>query len=253
MGKQQNEDDGRRRSWATIVYQESAPDGWRELLSDCHLKGFISPLHDKDIYTDLDVLKAKKKLSKSFEDGKITKEDYEAKLESLPKAGDPKKPHWHVMVMFDGKKSGKQMKPIFESFGGVGVEGINDKKSYARYLCHLDEGGQKSLYNTDDVEAFGGADYATEAQSKIDRIATLTDVFRYIKNSGIKFFDDLIDEYIECGMTDYLEITLKYSYVISSYLRSKSQKAWFTMERENKEETIRAIYEARSYREKDER
>lgn len=56
------------RNWAFIVYDESVPEGWLDLLADTHLSAFISPRHDRD--TD--------------EDGTI------------------KKPHFHVVIMADG-------------------------------------------------------------------------------------------------------------------------------------------------------
>ena len=35
-----------------IVYPESAPDNWRELLDGTHLRWVESPLHDKDLNAD---------------------------------------------------------------------------------------------------------------------------------------------------------------------------------------------------------
>lgn len=36
------------RDWAFIVYPESAPENWREILDDTHIRWIESPLHDKD-------------------------------------------------------------------------------------------------------------------------------------------------------------------------------------------------------------
>ena len=41
--------DRRARSWSWIVYPESAPDNWRQLLDETGEKWIESPLHDKDI------------------------------------------------------------------------------------------------------------------------------------------------------------------------------------------------------------
>ena len=56
------------RDWTFIVYPESAPDNWRELLDDTHLRWIESPLHDKDVNED----------------------------------GEIKKPHWHILLSFEG-------------------------------------------------------------------------------------------------------------------------------------------------------
>ena len=43
-----NNGSGRSRSYATVVYPESAPD-FLERLNDLKVPCFVSPLHDKDI------------------------------------------------------------------------------------------------------------------------------------------------------------------------------------------------------------
>lgn len=40
---------GRTRSWTFILYPESAPENWREILNDLFIQWVESPLHDKDI------------------------------------------------------------------------------------------------------------------------------------------------------------------------------------------------------------
>ena len=70
--------DDRARTWTFIVYPESAPQNWRELLDECHVSWVESPLHDKDVNPD----------------------------------GTVKKPHWHIILLFDGNKSYEQVKEI---------------------------------------------------------------------------------------------------------------------------------------------
>ena len=36
------------RAWTFIVYPDSAPDDWRDILDDLHIPWCESPLHDKD-------------------------------------------------------------------------------------------------------------------------------------------------------------------------------------------------------------
>ena len=106
----------RARVWACIVYPDSAPDGWLENLRAGHIPAFVSPLHDKDINNG---------------------------------DGHAKKPHWHVMVMYEGVKTQDQFKAFRDSFGGVGCEYVQSPKGYARYLCHLDNpsNAYKKLYD----------------------------------------------------------------------------------------------------------
>lgn len=192
----EQQSDNRSRNWATIVYEESAPNDWIDILSNQHVKAFISPLHNADKNDD----------------------------------GTPKKPHYHILYMFDGKKSSSQMREMFEKIGGVGCEKVQSLKAYARYLCHLDEGGTKPFYDVDDVLSFGGADYKTTARSDIDRIVQLTDIFKFIKSTELYSFDDLIDAFIDNDMSDYLDIVLKNTHVITPYMNAKSRKYWAKIE-----------------------
>lgn len=148
------------RNYATIVYPESAPVDFRSKLEELHLKAFISPLHDRD----------------------------------LTESGELKKEHFHVLLMFDGKKSQKQVGELVSSFGGVGAETVQNLKSYARYLCHLDETSiTKAHYNTDDVICLGGADYAQYLQTTTDTKNYIREMLAYIKERGIVNFCDLLD------------------------------------------------------------
>ena len=100
---------GRTRNFATIVYEDSAPANWKEILAQTFVPAFISPYHDRDINPD----------------------------------GTPKKSHWHVLICFDSTKTLEQARDIFNLINGVGCEKVNSIRGYARYLCHLDK---KSLY-----------------------------------------------------------------------------------------------------------
>ena len=44
-----NEDLARSKNWATVVYPESAPEQWKEILGDMKVEVLISPLHNKDV------------------------------------------------------------------------------------------------------------------------------------------------------------------------------------------------------------
>ena len=115
---------GRGNNWATMVYPESAPENWKQALDDMHLDVLISPLHDKDINPN----------------------------------GEPKKPHWHVLVKFPSVQTSKQAKEVFDVIGGVGCERVASFRNYARYLCHLDN-PDKARYSENDVISFGALSY----------------------------------------------------------------------------------------------
>ncbi|MDF9661329.1 Rep family protein, partial [Bacillus cereus] len=47
--KSSNSKDERTRNWTFIVYPESTPENWREIINDLHTPWIESPLHDKDV------------------------------------------------------------------------------------------------------------------------------------------------------------------------------------------------------------
>lgn len=122
--KNQNKGIGRSRTWATIVYKDSALENWQEILGELCVPCFISPYHDKDLNPN----------------------------------GEPKKPHWHILFMFDGVKSKEQIKEICDKIRSVGAENVSSTRGYARYLCHLDN-PEKAQYDISQVCSYGGVDY----------------------------------------------------------------------------------------------
>jgi hypothetical protein len=162
--------DKRTRSYATIVYPDSAPENWIDILTQFHISAFISPLHDKDINP----------------------------------TGEPKKPHYHVLLMFEGKKSVPQALEVFEAFGGVGCEIVNSQRGYARYLCHLDN-PEKAQYSTEDVKQLCGADYSSVINLAIDKYKALGEMEDFCDKYDIVSFY-LLTKYARNNRPDWYRI-----------------------------------------------
>ena len=141
------------RNYATVLYPESAKDNWLKTLQDLHIKALISPLHDKD--TD--------------------------------ESGELKKPHFHIMYIFDGKKSERQVREINELIGSVGLERVVSLKGYARYLCHLDD-KDKHQYAISEVGALGGILYEETIKETSDKYRITKEILEFCKERGIDLF-----------------------------------------------------------------
>lgn len=150
--------DERTRNWTIVVYPESAPSDWREILENEHIEWVESPLHDKDI------------------DG----------------AGKPKKPHWHIALLFAGKKSYEQIKEIANKINAPKPEPIKSTRSMIRYFAHLDD-PNKAQYLASQIIAHGGVDLATllkpTASSRYESIAEMVE---YIQENEITEFIDFM-------------------------------------------------------------
>lgn len=148
--------DDRRRCFATILYTESCAPDFLQQLESMHIPAFLSPLHDND----------------------------------LTESGEKKKPHYHLMLMFHGKKSKDQIIKIFKKLGGVGCELVESKIGMARYLCHLDD-PDKAQYLPDEVKRFAGADYLSVITTDIDRLRIITEMEEFCDNNNVFIYSVL--------------------------------------------------------------
>lgn len=179
--------DGRTRSWTTVVYPDSAPEGWLDILGELLVPALVSPLHDKDVNPD----------------------------------GEPKKPHWHVGLLFEGKKSKEQVAEYFMKIGGVGIEPISSVRSWARYLCHLDN-PEKAQYDTQAVRSFGGVDYFYLIESLADKNKVVGDILDFILANDIISYAQLIS-YCRRFRTDWFNLlSNSYTLFFTAFLKSRA-------------------------------
>lgn len=155
----------RARAWTAMVYADSAVPEWQDKLRELLVECLISPLHDKDVWTEAD----------------------EAE-NPAHKAGTHKKSHWHVVLSFKNPVPFNHAKEIFSEIGAVVPP---EKKSHvrnfqqmARYLCHLDQ-PTKHRYDTDDVISIGAIDYMSLVMSGTDEDDMIDAMCEYIDEHKI--------------------------------------------------------------------
>lgn len=175
----------RTRNYATVVYPESAPENWQAILNEHMVPAFISPLHDSDV----DPL------------------------------NQPKKPHYHVVIMFDGPKTREQAQEIFKSINGVGVEVIQSIRGYARYLCHLDN-PEKAQYRQEDVRCLCGADYSTTIGLPTDKYKAIGEMIDWCIEFNVYSYSDLL-QYARNERFDWFRVLCDNgTVVIKEFLKS---------------------------------
>lgn len=176
----------RARGWACIVYPESAPVDWVDKLREAHIQTLISPLHDKDKRGN----------------------------------GEDKKPHYHVLAMFDGPVGESSAKTYF---GRIGVtappEKIDTIKGYARYLVHLDD-HDKAPYDPKGVIALSGASWAAAALDEAEEVnAILDEIEDWIDETGCTSYRTLCS-YARSERKDWTRVIRKNTIHLSALLRS---------------------------------
>lgn len=179
----------RTRNYACVVYPESAPENWLQIVSESKIPVFISPYHDKD----------------------------------KNPTGEPKKPHFHVLALYEGPKTKEQAQAFFESFGGVGCEVVNSARGYARYLCHLDN-PEKAQYDIGDVISYGGADYMHLIGCAADRAKAIREMLVWIEEEDCICWADLLT-YASIHRSDWFDCLITNgSYVTKEFIKSRTWK-----------------------------
>ena len=175
----------RTRNFATVVYPDSAPENWLETLGEQCVPCFVSPLHDRDTNP----------------------------------TGEPKKAHYHVMIMFDSVKTSEQAQEVFQAIGGVGCEVVKSVRAYSRYLCHLDN-PEKEQYNPDDVRQMGGADYHDVIGMAIDKYVAISEILDYCDSNQIYSFRQLLSYCRKEKFEWFRQLCDGGVYIVKEYLKS---------------------------------
>lgn len=196
----------RYRDFATVVYPDSAPDDWVDILESFKIQALISPLHDKD----------------------------------LNPTGEQKKPHYHVQIMFEGAKSKDQAIDLFKQIGGVGCEIVNSKRGMARYLTHLDN-PEKYRYSEDDVKILGGADYWDIINLPSDKYALIGDILDFVIENRVSNIIDLFRYVRDMNLYDWYRVVVDNTFLFGQYCKAvKDRKLEITegkvLQNEKKEE-----------------
>lgn len=162
--------DERTRNWTIIVYPESAPDNWRDILDNYHIGWLCSPLHDKDVNPD----------------GKL------------------KKAHWHVVLVFENKKSFAQIKDIADKLNSPIPQKVEGIRGMVRYLIHLDN-PEKYQYSKDDIENHGVYDIERYFKNSSSERQTLIEIVQYIRREHITSFSQLTYYAIDIENEDWFD------------------------------------------------
>ena len=188
--------DERSRTWAFIVYEESAPSDWMEELSELRIPAAVSPLHDADVWTRRD---------------EARNPDH--------REGEAKKPHWHVILYFGAKKSARQVLEMLEPLGIRYVERVRDTNAYNRYLCHMDD-PEKAQYPTSEILRLNGAVCETERSlTGAERHAILTDITKFVHEFSVTEYMDLMLYCIE-NRPDWATVAMDHTVYLTHVIAS---------------------------------
>ena len=147
-----NKKESRTRNWSIVLYEDSAPKNWRDILDDTHIEWVESPLHDKDITAINEVKKA----------------------------------HIHILLMFGGVKSYEQVVEFVKPLNCPIPQRCHNAKALVRYMAHLDN-PDKAQYKISDIKGHGGVDIAELLRpSSSERYQIINEILDFIKTNNIQ-------------------------------------------------------------------
>ena len=182
------------RNWAFVVYPESLPKNYEEIIQELGLPMAFSPLHDKDI----------------------------------DPTGEPKKPHFHVICYYENTTTFKNVKEnVTDLLNGTIPIKLESMVGMYRYHLHLDN-PEKYQYDDRLRKFYNGFDV-----SKVSALTTteVNKICKQIQDMVIKYhfseYSDLLDFLKDNELNDIYDVAMNKSYFFNTYIRSRKTKTLF--------------------------
>ena len=180
----------KKRNWAFVVYPESLPEGWLDLLRETGLQCAISPLHDKD------------------------KEP----------TGELKKAHYHVIVCYSGPTSYNVVKGLTEQLHAPGPQALEQVRGYYRYLTHKDN-PEKAQYSENDIQTLNGfyiGDFVELTKSEVLNIKR--ELLTLIREADILEYSDFLNLLQDSDMVQQFDVASSNTLFFDRYISSRRNK-----------------------------
>lgn len=180
----------KKRYWACVVYPESLPSNWEELLLNTGLQCCISPLHDKDVNAD----------------------------------NSPKKPHYHIILCYEGPTTFNNVKTLTDTLNAPIPQPLEQVRGYYRYLTHKDnpEKAQYSELLIKTINGFNIHNFADLTSSEV--LAIKIEIQRFIRDNNIIEYSDLMDILLDNDLSNFYEVASNHTYFFDKYISSARNK-----------------------------
>ena len=192
MDQQENKIDKnvKKRNWAMVLYPESAPKDWKDILTKTGLEIAISPIHDKDVNPD----------------------------------GTIKKPHYHIILCYPGPTTYNAVRKLTESLNQPIPIPLESVKGMYRYFTHMDN-PDKYQYDEKDIQTLGGFDVSNFSDlSSADKSKIKLELTKLISENSITEYSEFIDYVVALDKPDYFMIASSNTIYFNAYIRSMRHK-----------------------------
>lgn len=180
--------DLKKRNWTFVLYDDSCSKDWEEYLISTGVP-FSYAYHDKD-FTEI---------------------------------GEPKKPHYHVLLCFDGPITFHNVSDHAKRVGAANdiVQPVGSVRGIVRYFCHKDN-PDKYQYSEDIIQCRNGFDPKDYFNLTVSQVKTFKKLAtRFIQDNHIEEYAELVDSLIDSDEIDMYDVVTQNTFFFSTYIRSR--------------------------------
>lgn len=190
------------RNWAFVVYPESLPSNWEEIIVETGLPMAFSPLHDQDVNP----------------------------------TGESKKAHYHVICYYENATTSRAVKEnVTDKLNGTIPIKLESMTGMYRYHLHLDN-PEKYQYSDKDRKFFNGFDV-----NKVDSLTyteiskLLQEIQSIIRTKSILEYSDLLDLLLDNDLFNLWDVARNHTLLLNTYISSRRYKTKLESLKEVKE------------------
>ncbi len=179
------------RSWAFVVYLDSAPENWKEILQQTGLPFCISPYHDHDVNPD----------------------------------NTPKKPHYHVICYYENPTTYKNVKTnVCDKINATIPIKLESMRGMYRYHLHLDN-PEKYQYPDWQREFYNGFDVMKVTElTKTEVQKLLKEIIAFINDNDILEYSDLLNSFLANNFNELFDVASSHTVLLNTFICSKRNK-----------------------------
>lgn len=181
----------KKRNWTMVLYSDSCSKDWEKILTDTGIP-FAYAYHDKD----------------------------------LTEIGEKKKPHYHILICYDGPTTYNTAHDLAIQVGSANgvIQPVGSVRGMIRYFCHLDN-PDKYQYSESIIQCRNGFDpkdyfSLTISQQK----AFKRKVTDFIRDNDIDYYSELIDTLIDLDDADMYDVASTNTFYFTQYISSRRNK-----------------------------
>lgn len=178
------------RNWSMILYPESLPENWQDIIADWGFPMAISPLHDADKNDD----------------------------------GTLKKPHYHAILIYSNTTTEKSIKTLTDALNQPKPQACMTVLGAYEYFTHKNS-PTKHQYCEEDIKVINGFSILNyQRPTRQNSIDQMKETLSIIRGNNLTSFADLVEFLLDSGNVTLLEYVQANSYFVGSYIKSRKER-----------------------------